>query len=873
MNISDIDAAAPAFAALSVDARELVDALAWLRKASWEARCSAPMLSCVRIEARPDATVTLDCTDLDRFGTVTLAATVSSPGAFLVDRATLADFAKRAAKGKGALAIVDQGDGRAMFSGGGATATLNTLPATGWPTLNRKPSDPPLSVNYAAADLAADLARLAPAMSKEETRYYLCGVCFDVLDGELRLAATNGHALSLIERGARVDCGDMMPIVPDRAIHGIAAMLKGEESASIAIHALHGEAVAGAKRLAFKLIDGSFPDWRRAIPVIEPGAPALRVAGSELVAHCATAAKGQKHRELRIEAGANIMAGQVNPAPHARPFAADYDGAPIAFAFEAPVIEPIAKTCGMMTLAACSMTDGVDESLTGEPFLIRDDSAPHWTGVVMPLRVQGKLPRPRPVQYVDVKPAPGRAADLFGVEPFTGNRACGKGADKPRKATNRECVAYLRDYATRCGLPAIDGLALVVDAEGPRGLVVGQIEAPVDAPEQKPGVYADGAYCVPMPGRNQAPVTVETMGDDGQWSEPMPCVDDKGRIALPDAPKERKARKAKATKSAAAVDYEMIRSPHGGHYQINRGDFGSSVFYNPPDVGGICRPGIVIGKPCERSDEEIAAVISAHADGPIEMEGAPSAPAAVEIAPEPPVSGEIDPIAALTARLDAAESAIAERPRVRIKAIAVLEPPSVENVTVGPWAGARERIAARDDAATARAARARDRRERIVRAYLKMRRERDAAREQARESECERLRVADLAREARDKRRRAVKLAHRHWKMRLVARGQYKAAEADAGRQRAARHAAALTGRALTIRARGERDKLAAYRDRAADQYDRVAAERDTAKRMLADARDRLATSEREREGQAHAIAALAGRIERIEAAAMPIAA
>lgn len=806
MNISDIDAAAPAFAALSVDARELVDALAWLRKASWEARCSIPMLSCVRIEARPDATVTLDCTDLDRFGTVTLAATVSSPGAFLVDRATLADFAKRAAKGKGALTIVDDGDGRARFSGGGATATLNTLPATGWPTLNRKPSDTPLSVNYAAADLAADLARLAPAMSKEETRYYLRGVCFDVIEGELRLAATNGHALSLIERGARVDCGDMMPIVPDRAIHGIAAMLKGEESASIAIHALHGEAVAGAKRLAFKLIDGSFPDWRRVIPVIEPGAPALRVAGSELVAHCATAAKGQKHRELRIEAGADIMAGQVNPAPHARPFAADYDGAPIAFAFDAPVIEPIAKTCGMMTLAACSMADGVDECLTGEPILIRDDSAPHWTGVVMPLRVQGELPRPRPVHYVDVKPAPGRAADLFGVEPFTGNRACGKGADKPRKATDRECVAYLRDYATRCGLPAIDGLALVVDAEGPRGLVVGQIEAPVYAPGAKPGVYADGAYCVPMPGRNQAPVTVETMGDDGQWSDPMPCVDDKGRIALPDAPKARKAR------LVAAV---------------------------------------------ERKGAPIA---------PVE----PSAP---EIAPEPPVSGGIDHIAALTARLDAAEAAIAERPRVRIKAIAILEPPSVENVTVGPWAGARERIAARDDAAAARAARARDRRERIVRAYLKMRQERDAAREQARESERERLRVADLAREARDKRRRAVKLAQRHWKMRLVARGQYKAAEADAGRQRAARHAAALTGRALTIRARGERDKLAAYRDRAADQYDRVAAERDTAKRMLADARDRLATSEREREGQAHAIAALAGRIERIEAAAMPIAA
>jgi DNA polymerase-3 subunit beta len=805
MHNSNIDAAAPAFAALSVDARQLVDALAWLRKASWEARCSVPMLSCVRIEARPDATVTLDCTDLDRFGTVTLAATVSSPGAFLVDRATLADFAKRAAKSKdGTLTIVDIGNGRAKFSGGGATATLNTLPAKDWPELNRKPSDTPLSVNYAAADLAADLARLAPAMSKEETRYYLRGICFDVTEGELRLVATDGHRMSIIARGNAVDCGDMAPIAPDRAIQGIAAMLKGEESAAINVHALHGEAVAGSKRLAFKLIDGSFPDWRRVVPSLSADAPALRVAGAELAAHCATAAKGEKYRTLRIEAAPGaIMAGQVNPAPHARPLLAEYDGAPIAFAFDAPVIEPFAKMSERLTICAAAMVEGGGfAEPIGAPFLLRDSAAPHWTGIVMSLRTDGALPRPRPVQYVDVKPAPGRAADLFGVEPFTGDRACGKGSDKPRKATNRECVAYLRDYATRCGLPAIDGLALVVDAEGPRGLVVGQIEAPVDAPEQKPGVYADGAYCVPMPGRNQAPVTVETMGDDGQWSDPMPCVDDKGRIALPDAPKARKAR------SVAAV---------------------------------------------ERKGAPIA---------PVE----PSAP---EIAPEPPVSGEIDPIAALTARLDAAEAAIAERPRVRIKAIAVLEPPSVENITVGPWAGARERIAARDDAAAARATRARDRRERIVRAYLKMRRERDAAREQARESECERLRVADLAREARDKRRRAVKLAHRHWKMRLVARSQYKAAERDADRQRAARHAAALTGRALAMKARGERDKLAAYRDRAADQYDRVAAERDAAKRMLADARDKLAAAERERDAQAHAIAALASRVERVEAAAV----
>ena len=841
MQHSTIAATAPALAQFDVDARELFEALAWLKKAAWHARSTFPILSCVRIAAHPNATITLECTDLDRTGAVTLAATVSSPGAVLVDRSTLADLAKRAGKGE-RVAIADNGNGRARVAAGKASAAVPTLPVADWPTMARKMADNPLALNMAADVFAADLARLSPAICKEETRYYLRGICFDVRDGELRLVATDGHRLSVIDRG-RVDCPDMRPIVPDCAIQGIAPMLKGADVVSVVVHDTWGAAVAPGKRLLFKLIDGSFPDWRRVVPSLPADCPALHVSGAELAAHCATAAKGDKYRVLRIETGPDaIMAGQVRPAPHARPLSAIFDGPPIAFAFDAPVIEPFAKLSERLTFSAAAMVDGggLSEPI-GEPFLVLDPDAPHWTGVVMPMRTDEALPRPRAVEYVEAPAAPGRASDLFSVEPINGDRKLtGKGADKPRKATAGECEAYLLDYARRCGLPILDGHRLL-GGEMPQGLVIGETRAPG---YQVEAVYSDGAYCVPMPGRNQAPVTVQTLDDDGQWSDPMPCQDDKGKIAFPDAAKARRARKVTAPQQRA----EMIPADDGsGFYQVNRGDYGSSVFFNPRDCDGVAQAGAMIAEPCKRTDDELASVIAAH-----------SAQLAA-----------VDPLEALTARLDAVEVAI-ERPRIRMKAIAArIDTPlsgEIEPCAIIPWPGARTRLAERDRADVESAAAARARRERIVRAYLAMRADRAALRR-----EVEQLSA---------KRSRAVANARRHWKMRRVARGQYQRAEAQADREHEKRARAVLLARSLQKRLNAEHGlvdranerrrnaemALSDYRTSAAVQAERLATERDTAKRLLSDANERLAAVTRERDGQANAIAALAARIERVEA-------
>lgn len=801
--------------------RSAVDTLA---RFVTERRTSIPILQHLAIYAAPDG-LTVEGADLDLFAAARVPAAVETPGTFTINAFALRDALRKAPKGRNVRISTD--GIRALMSSGRAVLNLYALPADDWPSLKPRDFADTLSWESDAETLSGELARLAPFMSTEEARYYLRGIYAHRVAGMRTLAATNGHVAAVIERD---DAGDDLKggIIPAKTIALIQALAKEGERFAFTLDDVRAEFTAGRWSVRSKMIDGTFPDYARVFPVASGNI--LSVSARELLDHAAAAIKAgagsnrSGHNQamvIDLAPGACRAGLSLNSAsPYARPLSGEYRGEQLSVGWNPAYLKALAAPAARLV---------IDVPRADGPSLIIDSDAPHFRAAIMPMRHPG-LPEPERVTYPDTKAAPGLAADLFGVERFADTMACGKGSDKPRKATEKECAAYLVDYARRCGLPIMEKRDLARHGGEIAGLTFGLIreawterhkvtdrwgaerdDYSRDPIEHHPALYADGAYSIPMPGRNQAPVTVQTQGDDGQWSAPLPCTDAKGNVMLPDAPKVRKARKAKAAKVKIAPQAAVEREEP------------PSARHATPDS---------------------------------------------EIAPQTPVSVEIDPIAELTARLDAVETAIADRPRIRMKAIAVeIAPPaSVENVAIGPWPGARQRLAERDQADAERAAQARARRERIVRAYLAIRAGRSALRREA-----ERMSA---------KRSRAVLNARRHWKMRFFARGQYQRAEAYADQEREKRQRSTLLARdrgkrlereyRLIDRANERRQAaekaLADYRMGAAAQAERLATERDTAKRLLADARERLAASEREREGQANAIAALAARIERIEA-------
>lgn len=300
----DTSAATETCAAFTCEPKAFAAAATFLAKRVIEARNTYPILSHILIVADLGGTVTLTGTDLDQWATVTLPATVESPGAICIEAGPLSDAMAKVSKG-GAweLRFTDTGDGRAKLSAGGNRGAFNlkTLPVDDFPHLAHPiaAQEGTLSAfTMPAARFLADLAALAPCQSSDETRYYLNGVALQVRDlgGQHRftMAATDGHAIAISSRPIPAGA-EALPdiIVPRKAVAtlGHAAKLAGPVD-GIEVEA--GDKIRfafGNVEIVAKLIDGTFPQWENLFtgalapiagepcmfPELLPGAPVAMI--------------------------------------------------------------------------------------------------------------------------------------------------------------------------------------------------------------------------------------------------------------------------------------------------------------------------------------------------------------------------------------------------------------------------------------------------------------------------------------------------------------------------------------------------------------------------------------------------------------------
>lgn len=212
-----------------------------------ERRQSIPILGCVKIEQQR-----ITGTDLDVKLELSLPAT-GGGGAICIDHRSL-------------LALVRNipGDESVTITGDGASATV--LFASGRYELPSLPaSDFPdgMACEGQIADFDGVTFKMAlnftrSCISTEETRYYLNGVC---LDGS-QMVATDGHRLACHPSGGDFSKFDR-PIVPRKAACLMASL---PPSGSMVIAERYMKADFDGARLTAKLIDGTYPDWRRVVP-------------------------------------------------------------------------------------------------------------------------------------------------------------------------------------------------------------------------------------------------------------------------------------------------------------------------------------------------------------------------------------------------------------------------------------------------------------------------------------------------------------------------------------------------------------------------------------------------------------------------------
>ncbi|WP_019999028.1 DNA polymerase III subunit beta [Aureimonas ureilytica] len=234
---------------ISLPQADLVRALSAVTRVV-EARNTIPILSNVLLSVA-DSRMTVKGSDLTIEASSSVSVLDAVDGAVTVEAKVLADIAKRAS-GDVSLVLEDEAlvvkFGRSRFK-------LKTLPAEDFPDISAGSFEHTFEI-----DLASLLSQVEFAQSSEETRYYLNGVYFHTYDDHIVVVATDGHRL------ARFVGPESQPfdgvILPRKLV---SIVPKGKIKVELSNDRIR--LTDNASTITSKLIDGTFPDYRRVVPM------------------------------------------------------------------------------------------------------------------------------------------------------------------------------------------------------------------------------------------------------------------------------------------------------------------------------------------------------------------------------------------------------------------------------------------------------------------------------------------------------------------------------------------------------------------------------------------------------------------------------
>jgi len=346
-----------------------------------ERRNTIPILSNVLMEAREDGSLRLMATDLDLQVDESVPANVGQPGAITVSAHTFFDIVRKLPEGS--QVELTAAEGKMQVVAGRSRFNLSTLPRDDFPVIAE--GDLPTRFELPAATLREIIEKTRFAISSEETRYYLMGIFFHVIDDQLRAAATDGHRLARVTV-ARPDGAEGMPdvIVPRKAVQELYRLLEElEGTVEISLSPTKIRLGLGSAILTSKLIDGTFPDYNRVIPTGNDKLlkldPKSFSAGVDRVSTIAS----EKTRAVKISVDRDKVTLSVTSPENGvatEELAADYGSDGIEIGFNARYL-----------LDILSEIDGdiveVHLADAAAPTLLRENDKSNALYVLMPMRV------------------------------------------------------------------------------------------------------------------------------------------------------------------------------------------------------------------------------------------------------------------------------------------------------------------------------------------------------------------------------------------------------------------------------------------------------------------------------------------------------
>ncbi|HEX5508297.1 MAG TPA: DNA polymerase III subunit beta [Pseudolabrys sp.] len=370
---------------VTVERAELLKSLGHVHRVV-ERRNTIPILANVLIKAE-NAKLSLKATDLDLEVTDTIAAEVSPGGATTVPAHMFYEIVRKLPEGS---QIVIEGSGdRAVLTirAGRSRFTLQTLPESDFPDLAAGAMSH--SFKVAAADFKRLIDRTQFAISTEETRYYLNGIYLHTTgsakSGALRAVATDGHRLAQVELPLPEGAAGMTGvIVPRKTVGEVQRLIEtGEGEIAVELSAGKIRFTIGDVVLTSKLIDGTFPDYGRVIPVNNDKELVVDKKDFEAAVDRVSTVSSERGRAVKLSlTNGRLVLSVTNPdsGSATEEIEVEYGSDPLDIGFNSRYLLDIAAQIEG-EVAILKLAD------PGSPTLIQDKDSKGALYVLMPMRV------------------------------------------------------------------------------------------------------------------------------------------------------------------------------------------------------------------------------------------------------------------------------------------------------------------------------------------------------------------------------------------------------------------------------------------------------------------------------------------------------
>jgi DNA polymerase-3 subunit beta len=350
-----------------------------------ERRNTLPILANVLLEPA-ESGIALSATDMEVGLRAHVPAQVKKKGTVTLNARKLYEIAREVAAEEVTLKSSQAGwvevlAGRSRFK-------VVSLDAKDFPQLPLGPhASDGATVTIAAGTLREMIDKTIFAVSTDETRFNLSGVFLTGgEDGMLRMVATDGHRLAMVDRrvpGAEIGRGVIMP---RKGLAEARKLLDEAEDQDLTMVVSAKDARLSLRSVSFfmRLIEGEFPDYRQVIP----GAARVQVRANRddflaaLRRISLLASERSRGVKLHVEKGRlELSASNPDQGEASEDIEVSYSGDPLTIGFNARYLIDV--------LGVHAEGDVIDLSLTDEvgPGLLRGSQDPEYTYVVMPMRL------------------------------------------------------------------------------------------------------------------------------------------------------------------------------------------------------------------------------------------------------------------------------------------------------------------------------------------------------------------------------------------------------------------------------------------------------------------------------------------------------